>query len=252
MANFHFNNFDINNINTVLFDKDGTFLDDNLYWGKLAECRIYKLIEYFNLDKNLFEELCFTIGYNPKICKLIKNGAVGVLSRNEVIDYMAKELAKYSVFTNFETISELFNIVHTEFLNNMDKYIKFIPYSENFIRNLKSLNLKLAVVTSDTHNHTKETLKILGIEDCFDCIIGKDDCTKDKKSGEPAIIALEKIKSDKNKTIVIGDALMDYFMAENSGLKHIIVCTGQTDKDDLIKYTKYVVNDLSEVSIKLC
>lgn len=249
MANFHFNDCDINNINAVLFDKDGTFLDDNIYWGKLAECRIYKIIEYFNLDKNLFEELCFTIGYNPKTEKLIKNGAIGVLSRNEVIDFMVNELVKYSVSTDFETVSDLFNIVHSEFLNNMDKYIRFIPYSENFIRNLKKLNLKLAVVTSDTHNHTEETLKILGIDDCFDCIVGKDDCKKDKKSGEPAIIALDKIKTKKNETLVIGDALMDYFMAENAGLRHIIVSTGQTDKEDLIKYTKYVVNNLSEVFV---
>ena len=243
-------NWEIDNIKAVLFDKDGTFLDDDIYWGKLAECRINKIIEYFNLDKNLFNELCFAIGHNPLTCKLIKNGPVGVMSRNEVVDFMANELKKYSISTDFETISKIFDEVHGEFLNNMEKYVKFLPYSEQFIKTLKTLGLKLAVVTSDNYAHTLEILKILKIEDYFECVIGKDSCTKDKKTGEPALIAIEKMNVSKDETIVVGDALMDYLMSKNAGLKGtILVATGHTDIEDLKNCTNCVVNNLGEVLI---
>ena len=154
MINFYGKNWKLENITTVLFDKDGTFLDDNVYWGKLAECRIIEILKHFNLDKNFFEELCFAIGHNPKSCKLIKNGPVGVMSRNEVVNFMVNELKKYNVETDFDTISNIFDKVHKEFLLNIDKYVKFLPYSKEFIEELKNKGLKLAVVTSDTFENT--------------------------------------------------------------------------------------------------
>jgi len=125
-----------------------------------------------------------------------------------------------------------------------------IEYSENFIRKLKRYGLKLAVVTSDTTSHATQVLKILKIDDCFDIVIGKDSCSKDKKTGEPAILALEKLNSKKENTLVIGDALMDYQMAKNANLKSILIATGQTNISDLKKCTNYVVKNLSEVEIK--
>ena len=86
MVTLHTNNWSIEDIDAILFDKDGTFQHDHTYWGKLAECRIQALIEYFNLSQDSFNDLCFAIGHNPIECKLIKNGPVGTLSKNEVVD----------------------------------------------------------------------------------------------------------------------------------------------------------------------
>ena len=105
MINLYTNNWKIKNIDTVLFDKDGTFLDDNIYWGKLSEYRIWAIIKHFNLNENFFENLCFAIGHNPKTCKLIKNGPVGTLSRNEVIEFMVNKLFNFL----FELFSDWFS-----------------------------------------------------------------------------------------------------------------------------------------------
>ena len=250
MINFIGKDWSINDVKAVLFDKDGTFLNDHMYWGKLAECRIHKIIEVFNLDKNLFEELCFAIGQDPIKCKLIKNGPVGVLSRNEVVEFMVNELKKYGVSTNFEEISNLFDVVHKEFSENIEKYVQSLEYSEEFIKELKKRGVKLAVVTSDTYEHTLKTLKILGLENEFECVIGKDSCKEEKRSGKPALLALEKLGETIDNTIVIGDALMDFEMGKNANLKGaILVATGQTDIEDLKKCTDCVVNNLSEVKI---
>ena len=135
--------------------------------------------------------------------------------------------------------------------SNMNKYVKFLPYAEEFIKNLKKSEVKLAVVTSDSYLHTKEILKILNIDDCIECVIGKDSCQNDKKSGEPALMAINLLKVKPEDTIVIGDALMDFMMSKNSGLKGaILVSTGQTDFDVLKECTNYIAEDLSMVTIK--
>ena len=251
MVNFVGKDWEIKDINTVLFDKDGTFLNDHKYWGKLAECRIEKIIEQFGLDKNLFNELCIAIGEDPATCKLIKNGPVGVLSRNEVVEFMVNELKKYNVTTDFDTMSNLFDEVHKAFSANIEKYVESLEYSEEFIKTLKAKGLKLAVVTSDTYDHTLKTLNILGLEKYFDCVVGKDSCKEEKRTGKPALLALEKLNSKIEEAIVIGDALMDYEMGKNANLKgEIMVATGQTDIEDLRKCSKCVVNNLSEVEIR--
>ena len=35
----------IKNIDTVLFDKDGTIIDSNIYWGEIIKRRSKKIIE---------------------------------------------------------------------------------------------------------------------------------------------------------------------------------------------------------------
>ena len=65
------------------------------------------------------------------------------------------------------------------------------------------------------------------------------------------MLAIEKLQANPESTIVIGDAPMDAMMAENAKLKgSILVSTGQVDLEDLQKFSKYTVKNLSEVKIK--
>ena len=115
---------------------------------------------------------------------------------------------------------------------------------------LKSVEIKLAVVTSDMHANTDAILKHLGLEKYFDLVIGKDDCSKAKKTGEPAKIALKKLNVKAENTISVGDAEMDYLMAKNAGLKgSILVATGQTPLEELLDYTPTSVEKLKEVQV---
>ena len=43
---------------TILFDKDGTFIDLHYFWGKMTEMRASSVINAFNLSEDFFEKLC--------------------------------------------------------------------------------------------------------------------------------------------------------------------------------------------------
>ena len=252
MANIYTKEWEISDIKTILVDKDGTFLDSDYYWGKLAELRVLKLIEYFGLTKNLYELLCFAIGYNPTTVKLTPNSAIGLYSRDEVISLMVDELRKYEVITTFEKISELFFDVHNKFYADLQKYTKAIRGAQDFFERAKKNNINLTVVTSDTHSHAVKTIEYLGFSKYFDLIIGKDDCTQPKKTGEPALIALNKLNEIAENTISLGDAPMDAQMANNAELKgSILVSTGQMQIEDLKKYSNYTVENLDKIMFKI-
>ena len=251
MISLFTNSWKLNNIEAILFDKDGTLQNDHIYWGKLAENRIKEIIKHFNLDENFFEELCIKIGYNPNDMKLIKNGPVGTLSRTEVVEFMVRELQNYNVKTDFDEISQIFDKVNKIFLSDITPYVFFLPGAKNFLDEIKKKNIKMGLVTSDSTVNAHKILEILQIDNYFDCVIGKDSCDEDKKTGKPAVIAMQKLNSNPSNTIAIGDAPMDYSMAEKAGLKGcILVATGQVDIANLEVLSKYCAQNLDEVKIK--
>ena len=50
----------IDNIETVLFDKDGTFIDLHYFWGKMTEMRVQAVIKKYSLTQVLLRNyVCF-------------------------------------------------------------------------------------------------------------------------------------------------------------------------------------------------
>ena len=54
MVNLVSNSFILNSIEGVIFDKDGTITDSNIYWAKIIKMRAQKILEYYSLDQNQF------------------------------------------------------------------------------------------------------------------------------------------------------------------------------------------------------
>ena len=95
MPTLYSDNWQIESVEAVFWDKDGTFINPDAYWGKLCELRIEKIISFFNLPQNMYDDVAYVIGYDVLNKKLIPNGPVAVLARNEVIDI----LLEYNVIT---------------------------------------------------------------------------------------------------------------------------------------------------------
>ncbi len=250
MISLKTNDWELNNIEAILFDKDGTFIDSHIYWGKIIELRINAVMKYYNIDKNLFNKLCLSLGYDRNKKCLIPKGPIALLAREAVINSLVEELKKQNIEAQTTIIEEIFKDVHKEFLPQIYDYIKLIDDAKDLFDRLKKTNVKMAVVTSDTKANTEAILEYLGLKKYFSLVIGKDDCTKAKKTGEPALIALEKLGVCANKTISVGDAPMDYEMAKNAGLKgSILVSSGQIPLEGLKKLTNTCVLSLKELRV---
>lgn len=240
----------IDNIETILFDKDGTFIDLHYFWGKMTELRCIQIIKEFNVDTKLLPQLCLILGFDLEKQKMIPDGITAMFSRPVIIKIFREKLEKYNVFTTEEKITEIFDEVNEIFNKNLVEYAKPINEAIEFIKNIKKLGIKTGVVTSDSIDSAKLTIKHFEWENLFDCIIGRE-CSKDtKESGALSVLALKELKANPKTTIMIGDTPMDYLSAINSGIeKTILASTGQIPIDELEKTSPYALNSLNEIEI---
>ena len=248
MINLKTSDWEIENIDTVLFDKDGTFIDLHYFWGKMSEMRSLECIKVFQLNEDVFESLCLSLGYDRKTGKMLKDGITALYSRPKIIEIYTEDLNVLGANASEKQVEEIFDRVSKEFYKNLSEYTKPIPEAIEFIKKIKSLGVKTGIVTSDSIESTELTIKHFGWENLFDVAIGRESTKETKESGIPVKLALEKINSKAETSIMVGDAPMDYIAAKNAGVNRtILVATGQIEKDDLLKTSKFSLNSLDEI-----
>lgn len=250
MINLRTKTWEIKNIKTVFFDKDGTFIDLHYFWGKMTELRAKEVIKRFNLNKEIFCDICNFLGYCPKKQRMYSDGITALYSRSKIIELFINYLTSYEIYTTVEKIEEIFDYVSEVFYQNMCKYTKPIAPAINLIKKLHENNIKLAVITADSKVSCDATLRHFCWDNFFDIVIARESTKETKESGAGALLALEKLNADLKTTIMIGDTPTDFECAKNAGIeKTILVATGQIPKEELSKTSPYVVNSLDEIEI---
>ena len=244
-------NWQLEHVEAVFFDKDGTLIDSHVYWGKIIEIRSAALVAALDpQNKELYSELCRVMGWSLREKRLSPSGPIALVQRDVVIEIVMKYLLKSGFSISEQEIGGIFTDVHKGFIGNMLPYIKIIAGVEPMLMRLKKRGVKLAVITTDAQNNTLEILQYLDIDKYFDLVVTKESTKESKPGGMPALFALKSLKVKAENSICIGDAPMDILMGENARLKATIgVATGQITLEELMKYTKYFINNLSEVEI---
>ena len=250
MISIETKNWEIKNIDTVFFDKDGTFVDLHFFWGKMTELRAKEVIKVFDLDENLFEKLCNMLGYCPVKQKMFPDGITALYSRSKIIEIFKGNLLEFNVKTTDIELEEIFDRVSELFYQNMYAYIKPIDEAIDLIKKLKNKNIKTAIITADSKVSCEKTLNHFNWNSLFDFVIARESTKETKESGCGAKLALKELGADPSKTIMIGDSPTDFECAKNAGIeKTILVSTGQVEKNVLLETSQYVVESLAEIKI---
>ena len=183
-------NWELKNMEAVIFDKDGTFINLHKFWGKITELRALEIIKSFNLTKDSFNEICLFLGYNYESKKMISNGITAMYSRSEIIKILKEKLEQsYNIQISTNKITSIFDMISEHFYKNMFEYTETIESAINFIKKLYNKNIKLGIVTSDSIISTKKTLKYFNLEYLFDVIVGRETSQETKESGIPTKMA---------------------------------------------------------------
>ena len=242
--------WEIEGIDFVIFDKDGTFIDIHKYWGRVVELRANAVIQYFNLSQNFYKPLCDVMGYDIETKKLPPDSPVGLYARGKVQEILLYFLIKKGVEASLEDIENIFKEVGQEFLKEQEEYTTTIQDAVNFIESLFKKNVEMAVITSDSKKNAIYTIEKRGLGKYFKGIYGAEDSETPKTTGEIVKKVLQNIGAAAEKTVCIGDTYDDFLMAKNSGIKACInVSTGVVTFEQQKEFNKYCVNSLNEISI---
>lgn len=250
MINIKTNKSHLEDLELIIFDKDGTITDSNFFWQEIINRRSKNICKYFSLPVSYKKELEFVMGLDPISRKLRPEGPIAIKSREEVIFEIEKFFKERGLNFNKKDFYIIFSETHKEFEKEAYDFVKPIHSAINFLELIPFKKVKLVLITSDSKANSKIALDKLGLTQKFDLIIGHDSGLGDKKSGKPASYVCEQLSIPKSKTIVIGDSKMDYDMSLKAGLKNcILVATGQIPLEELELINSLSFNSLSELKI---
>ncbi len=187
-----------------IFDLDGTLLDS----GKDIALAANYAFEKLNLKTFSEEEIISKVGYGAK--KLIE----------ELIPEYPQEIKDKTL----EYFKEFY-------YSNPVIYSSLYEGAEETLKKLKELSKKVAVVTNKYEALSVEILKKLNVIDYIDLVVGADTTSEKKPHPLPVFYTLEKLKSDKDKSIIIGDSETDVLTGKNAGIKTALVLQGYGNKE---------------------
>lgn len=175
---------DFNNINTLLFDLDGTLINtEKEFYMSFYEVLLnnYKI----KIDEKIYKE-----------CELDKNATLLDTLRNnyEIIKSVSNEKIMKEVFSCYTT-------KFTEVVMS-DKTKEKIEW----LKKLKNNGFTLGLVTTCMRKYLCILIEKLNLYDLFDCIVAREDVDNLKPSGDAYLKALNVLNKTAEESLAIEDS----------------------------------------------
>lgn len=196
--------------NTIIFDFDYTLADSS---KGAVECINYAL-NNMGLSCVPFEDASNTIG----------------LSLNDTFISLTDK--KYHSQDNFNQFSELFIKRADEVMAEMT--FLFDPVKTE-IEKIREKGYMLGIVSTKFRYRIEKILNREEMLGYFDIIIGGEDVKEKKPSPEGLLLAINRLRKDKEDVLYVGDSITDLKTAKNTGVDFVAITTGTTLKSDFIK-----------------
>ena len=204
------------NIDTILFDLDGTLLDTNRL---IHESFVYTLEQY---------------GFQ--------------FSDEEILQFNGPPLVHTFTELNPEKVNEMVQTYRTHNLARHDDYVTLFPNVKETLAQLKQKGIKTAVVSAKMRPGVDKGLQFTGIEPYFDTIVTIDDVHHPKPHPESLQLAMDRLDSKQENTLMIGDNYHDIEAGNRAEVDTVAVSWTHKGIDFLKQYNPtYVIDDMKQL-----
>ena len=132
-----------------------------------------------------------------------------------------------------EEIERMVQTYRTYNLTHHDALVKPYEGVVEEIRRMKDVGKRLGVVTSKLRDGAMRGLRISGLDDVFDIIIGCDDVTNAKPHPEPVLKAVDELGAKAAETVFVGDSRHDMESGRAAHVQTAAVLWGPFDRAHL-------------------
>ncbi|MCM2675653.1 pyrophosphatase PpaX [Alkalicoccobacillus plakortidis] len=129
-----------------------------------------------------------------------------------------------------------------------DELVEDYPGVYEGIKKLHELGYKLAIVTTKKNQTAQMGLKLKGLDQFFDVVIGLDDVSNAKPDPEPIQKALDALGSTAEEAIMVGDNSHDILAGHNAGVTTAAVGWAIKGEEYLRSFNPdYVLNTMDDL-----
>ncbi|MGE6379061.1 pyrophosphatase PpaX [Peribacillus muralis] len=176
------------NINTLLFDLDGTLINTN-------ELIIASFTETLN-----------------HFCP-------GRFKREDIIPFIGPTLTDTFSSIDPKRVKEMIAFYRAYNWKNHDALVTQFDGVYETVQTLKQAGYKLAVVTTKKRDVVEKGLRLSNLEPFFEVVVTLDEVENAKPDPEPLVKALTQLGSVPEEAIMIGDSYHDILGGKNAGAK---------------------------------
>ncbi len=241
MATIKCRNITFDNIQAILFDKNGTLEDSETYLRSLAQ-KAARLIDA--QVPGIGEPLLMAFGINGNI--LDPAGLISVASRRETEVAAAAYIAETGRGW-FESLK-----IARQALDEAEKYIEQTPSplfvgSLDLLKYLQEGGLKLGILSAATTEEVHSFVENHQLSDYIQLEMGVDE---GPSKPDPVLFlqACQALGVQPSATLMVGDSVGDMQMARNAKAAGCIGITW-VDKSDNVRGADVVINLLDEIQI---
>jgi pyrophosphatase PpaX len=132
-----------------------------------------------------------------------------------------------------EEIERMVQTYRTYNLTHHDALVKPYEGVVEEIRRMKNAGKRLGVVTSKLRDGAMRGLRVSGLDDVFDLVIGCDDVSNSKPHPEPVLKAVAELGAKAAETVFVGDSRHDMESGRAAHVRTAAVLWGPFDRAHL-------------------
>lgn len=200
----------------VYFDLDGTLLD----FARAEKEALSSVFAEYGVALN-DEQIQAYVEINKKWWRFLSEGKA---SKERIVIARFEEFLSHLGCTGIEA-----NKIAERYLEQLSERAYFMPGAEKFLERLKTIGMRMAVLTNGVQMVQEKRARILNLDRFIEFMITSESCGKPKP--DPAMFHLAAGRSNValNRSVYVGDdPAVDYLAAKNAGTDFILIDPSST------------------------
>lgn len=228
-----------NNIQVLIFDKDGTLTDTSTLWFEPTILVLDELINRneMNLTNEEHDELFDRLGITET--DIIENSVIAAGSVRDMLEVI-NEFRAIDIEENYDFVVQYF----ADYILSHPEKIQTLGQVKRALSGLKEEGYTIALVTNDSRLPAESVLKVAGIGELFD-FVGTTDEFPSKPATDSLVAIQNQFGVSFNEMIYIGDSTVDEEFAKNTA--GFIAVTSEPNNPDVLPSAIFKVKSIEEL-----
>lgn len=242
----------LDNLQLIIFDKDGTLIHFDAMWGgwvmelarRLEQETETQLLKRSRSQVSITERLFETLGYDPLTGRVLAHGALAATPMSQIRALTVNVLREAGLAS---TIAE--SVVQSAW-HIPDPVILAKPFTDLralFIA-LRKRDIQIAIATTDDRAPTEATLTGLGLTEWVATMVCADDGIPAKPAPDMVLTICQRLAIDPTRAAVVGDSIADMRMGRAAGAGQVVgVLTGVSAAEDLASHADVILPSIAQL-----